>query len=181
VLSDEFAAPGEPDGAQWFVSPHNSVIVQEGGALLIKSTSGATPTEPYMRSKQSIDLRECALEIQVDAVVAGSDLQKTYFGVDWNATTPWIGFIAQNGKLYPKGGGEQPFDPVQHVRWRIRSSGGTTYLETAPESGAWTVHAMVITPAEFASAGVQFGVQVGLQGFGSPPWPTASFAYVQGY
>jgi hypothetical protein len=181
VQSDEFALPGEPNATLWLASPNNSVIVQENGSLLIKSTTGGTPTKPFMRSKPFIDLRECTLEIQLNMVVAGSELQQTYFGVDWNAPSPWLGFTVLNGKLYPMGVAELPFDPVQHARWRIRSSGGTTYLETSPANGPWHVHWMGSTPGDFESAGVRLGVEVGLKGFGSQPWPVASFEYVRWY
>lgn len=181
VLRHDFTIPGEPQPLLWKVIQQNGTISQQNGRLSIFPAGGGYPSKPYVQTHASVDLRECTLEVEVMSVAAGSEAQRTRLAVDWNGPAPWIGFMVQNGVLYPKNGSPQPYDASAHERWRIRSTCGSTYLETSAggSDGTWTLQGTAVTPDAFNKAEIRLAAE-------SDTYPgstsvEASFEHVHAY
>jgi hypothetical protein len=126
-----------------------------GGVAEFTLPSGAR-SAAAMRNEDVFDLRDSAVWLTVASVP-----EQTACGqIELNARSPdadherirtlLLGGVLHFG-YYTTAVGSQdvatmPYDSTEHRRWRLRESGGTTYWETSPAAGPWTVRASLANP-----------------------------------
>jgi hypothetical protein len=158
TFNDEFGANGPLDANNWLVKNPNAKVYQEAGELHIEPPSSGQPSHSYALSNPELDLRACSIEVEVLSVVAGSPNDSTYLGIGMGATV-WRALRVEDGMLVTNAGSSQIFNSVSQKRWRVRSSGGTTHLETS-DGGSWLEVETQPTPSGFAKARIGLGVEV---------------------
>jgi hypothetical protein len=160
LLADDFN-----DGVRapvWSYSYQDSgtTTSEASGALAITLASGAAGSHyAGYESSPYFDLRDSHLYVKVPKMVSVATSAQAYMTVT-HASSPSdrLLIIQEHGQLTfvaDVGGTEMdlasiPYDPVAHLWWQIRESGGMTYWETSTDGAMWTPRAMMADPIDLS-------------------------------
>ncbi len=153
----------------------------EGGGILTVTmpATAQNASEAGFPSQAFYDITDSSLSIELSQMVDTSTTAYAGFSVNRDDNN-FLELSQESGSLNADNVENKtrsrlasvPYDPVQHRWLRIRESGGTVYLETAPDGTAWTAQAMVGTPhwADYASVNIFAGADGTVMNGGTAQW-----------
>ena len=151
-----------------------------GGMLTVTLPANATNgNEAGFPSQAFYDISDSAVSIELPQMVDGSTTAYAGFSVNRDDNN-FLELSQESGTLNidsveNKGRSRLtsiPYDPVMHRWMRIRESGGTVYLETAPDGTTWATQGMVATPTwvDYAIVNIFAGADGTVNNGGTAQW-----------
>lgn len=124
----------------------------------------------YYTSSSAFDLTADALTVKVpvtpdpatnasvffDAYISGDVDRKLEFGLS-KGQLFFREYVDQSTKVF----GDLPFDPAQHLFWRLREAAGQVFWETSADGKTWKVGAQTEAPFPITALDVSLGFESG--------------------
>jgi hypothetical protein len=145
-LTDAFSGSGL-DYTVWIPTTQNGTVTESGGALQL-GLSTSLDAKATLFSRHWFNLSGSSAYVKVPAVVDSGGYVDTDFALLTDGAN-LVEWLYQSGSLYAisiRNGVKTviaviTWSATNHLYWRIRESGGTTYWETSADKVSWTQQA----------------------------------------
>lgn len=154
-------------GPAWSPAAFGSSFVAEAGGEFVVSFTDPTLARTYsgIRSQERFDLTDCQILVRVTQVP--DPATHAYAQLFADTAEGYLEVLTDGGELLMKrvqGAqhtvlGSLPYDPVEHLYWRLREQSGVIYWETSPDAQVWQIQAS--EPDVLPLSSVEIGLAAG--------------------